>query len=107
MSRISIEGKSYPSMKAACKAYNISVCTVRARRKNGMGLIDALTTPLSNCTFSKDHLGNTFRSFSAMCAYWGVSRDLVHYRLNVGWNIEKALTTKSQRDPTRWAGMKR
>lgn len=102
MSSVSVEGKRYPSLKAACKAYNVSVCTVRLRRKKGMGLIDAITTPLTNCIYSKDHLGNTFRSFSAMCAYWGVSRDLVYYRLNVGWSVKKALTTKSQRDPTRW-----
>lgn len=101
--KIRVEGKWYSSMKEACKAYRISVATVRTRRKRGMGLIDALTLPLTNCIYSKDHLGNTFRSFSAMCAYWGVSRDLVYYRLNVGWSVKKALTTKSQRDLSRWS----
>lgn len=102
MKPIVIDGTEFPSLRAACKAYHIHVSTARLRNKQGMSLEDAIKIPLKNCIYSKDHLGNIFRSFSAMCAYWGVSRDMATYRLNAGWTLKKTLTTKSQRDPERW-----
>ena len=39
-----------------------------------------------------DHLGNQFKSVSAMTKHWGISRTTYLSRINMGWSIEKALT---------------
>lgn len=102
MIKVTVQGKEYPSMIAACKALKMVESTIRARRMQGMSIEEAFTLPPKNCIYSKDHLGNVYRSFNAMCKAWKVDRDMVSYRLNSGWSIKKALTTKSQRDPNRW-----
>lgn len=45
--------------------------------------------------FSKDHLGQTFQSHSAMCRHWNIDSKLVFRRLEDGWSIKDALTTPS------------
>lgn len=40
-----------------------------------------------------DHEGNSFRSITAMCKHWGISRSTYDYRLAHGWSVEKTLTT--------------
>ena len=39
-----------------------------------------------------DHLGNNFKSVSAMTKHWGISRTTYLSRINMGWSVEKALT---------------
>lgn len=39
-----------------------------------------------------DHLGNNFKSVSAMSKHWGISRTTYLSRINMGWSVEKALT---------------
>ena len=39
-----------------------------------------------------DHLGNHFKSVSAMTKHWGISRTTYLSRINMGWSVEKALT---------------
>lgn len=40
----------------------------------------------------QDHLGNNFKSVSAMTKHWGISRTTYLSRINMGWSVEKALT---------------
>jgi len=42
---VDIDGVQYPSVLAACQAYSISVSAVNRRRKQGMSLTEAITTP--------------------------------------------------------------
>lgn len=46
---ITINGKSYSNIKAACKDYNIKYNTYRTRRKKGWSVEEAITTPLMKC----------------------------------------------------------
>ena len=39
-----------------------------------------------------DHLGNHFKSVSAMTKHWDISRTTYLSRINMGWSVEKALT---------------
>ena len=39
-----------------------------------------------------DHLGNHFKSVSAMTKHWGISRTTYLSRINMGWSVEKSLT---------------
>lgn len=103
MKGITVAGKSYRSIREACSKLHMDEATIYHRVKHkGMTYEEAFSLPLVNCIYSKDHLGNVYRSFNAMCAAWGLPRDSVAYRLNVGWSLKKALTTKSQRDPNKW-----
>lgn len=43
---------------------------------------------------ARDHLGKTYKSFSAMCRAWGVGRVTVEKRLERGLSMEEALTRK-------------
>lgn len=102
MKTITVQGKQYPSIIAACKALGASKATVSHRvNKLGMSYEEALTTTSINAIYSKDHLGKEYPTFLAMCTAWHIGRDAVSYRLNKGWSLEKALTTKSQRNPNR------
>lgn len=47
-----------------------------------------------------DHLGNNFKSVSAMTKHWGISRTTYLSRINMGWSIEKALLTPTQERKT-------
>ena len=42
----------------------------------------------------RDHLGKTYKSFSAMCRAWGIERVTVEKRLERGLSIAEALTRK-------------
>ena len=44
------EGKSYPSQKAMCDAYNVKISTFRGRINHGWDLKKALLTKLPNRT---------------------------------------------------------
>lgn len=39
-----------------------------------------------------DHLGNNFKSVSAMAKHYGISRPTYVSRINLGWTVEEALT---------------
>lgn len=43
---------------------------------------------------SKDHLGNKFYSFNAMCKKYNMKETTVRERLKRGWSMERALTEK-------------
>lgn len=95
-------GKTYPTFKAMCKAWDRLPVTVRYRLKKGLSIKKALTDPVPvpvqnkknyQGTLSKDHLGKMYQSTVAMCKAWGINNWTFTTRLNKGWSIEKALTT--------------
>lgn len=45
---------------------------------------------------SKDHLGNTYYSFTSMCNAYNINETTVRSRLNRGWDLEKALTDRAR-----------
>lgn len=47
----------------------------------------------------KDHKGNEFTTFYAMCAYWEQNPDTVKRRLNRGYTLEYALTATTPKLP--------
>lgn len=42
-----------------------------------------------------DHLGNTFPSVRAMCRAWRINPATFKNRMQIGWDLEKALATKT------------
>ena len=46
-----------------------------------------------NAILSKDHLGQTFPSMTAMASHWGLKLCTVWERIDAGWGMEEALTT--------------
>lgn len=92
--QIIVEGKTYRTITAACKAHDVPVSRVYARLEKGWELEKAILTPLLTNTVSKDHLGKVYKSFSEMCHAYNISKQTVSYRLDLGWSLKKALTTK-------------
>ena len=117
------KGIVYPSLLAMLRAYGLFDSTYRYRReKMGWSLEKALTTPADQeyaersrvhkqisrppvgvttetITFDNlyepvvDHKGKQFPNFSCMCAKYGLLPRTVTTRLNMGWELERALTT--------------
>ena len=42
-----------------------------------------------------DHLGNEFSSYTKMLEHWGVYGSTFRYRMENGWSLEEALTSKN------------
>lgn len=42
---------------------------------------------------AKDHNGKEYRSLNAMSKAWGISNSTLNTRLELGWSVERALTT--------------
>lgn len=79
----------------------ISDGMLRKRLSLGWSLERALTTPvMDDGSWSSrecaDHLGESFPSVNAMCAAWGVRRDVFNSRIKRGWTLEKALSTPTR-----------
>lgn len=49
----------------------------------------------------KDHLGNTYANIKEMCNRYGFSLNTYYTRLNLGWDIEKILTTPLKTNATK------
>lgn len=92
---ICIDGNSYPSIVKACGAHGNSYGLIKGRRKRkGMSLVDAIKTPRS--PEAKEVLinGVLFESELLAREHHGVSRKLVRERLKLGWDIDRAYSTK-------------
>lgn len=98
-------GKTYLSISAMCRHYNISVQAYKNRLKKGFSLQDALEKP-NNKLLPKsertDHLGNIYESVKAMSNHYGIPLDTYKGRINRGWSIKKALT--KELDTTKTTG---
>lgn len=88
-------GVEWPSVKAMCKAYNLSATLFNERKNSGMSLEEALTTPL-NLKYRKheyvDHLGKHYKNQTAMCMAWDVPPTTYKTRIKNGWTVKLALT---------------
>lgn len=101
-------GKEFTSVKAMLYHYGIYPPTFYKRIESGWSLEQALTTPMCESKRPKkkegkkpkpfrsvevqDHLGNTFESTYAMCAYWGLSNQCYYSRIGSGLSLQEALT---------------
>ena len=93
-------GKTYKSISAMCKAWNMTRTTYNARIKNGWSIEQALTTPRKEVNMEKqtwkDHNGIEYESLNKMCKAYGITHHTFSTRLNkLGWTLEKALTTSN------------
>ena len=90
-------GNTFRSISDLCRYHKIGLSTFRERRKLGWSIEKALTTPKKNVSMKRkkciDHLGNQYASLNEMCRHYGLSRYTFSSRLELGWGLEKALTT--------------
>lgn len=92
-------GNTYRSFNAMCKKYGINSVTAHSRIYEGWTLEDALTIPSGqkpNSDVYKDHLGNTYKSFEAMCCAYGMNAMSVRGRIASGKTLEEALTEETK-----------
>ena len=89
---VTINGVKYKSIMQACKAWGKNSGCIYRRLKENFTIDDAFNLPDENKVFSRDHLGNTYPTFKAMCDAWKKPITTVRYRLEKGLSIEKALT---------------
>lgn len=88
-------GNTFKSFRDMAEYYNINHIVLRRRLDGGMSLEDALLTPLSKTREgipSVDHLGNRFKSVSALAKNYGISLCGLTLRLKRGMTLEEALT---------------
>lgn len=100
---IAPNGKRYMNCREMCKAYHIEyrlfITRVTVRHWT-------MEDALNNYKFSgasipaKDHKGNIYHSLSEMARAYNLKPTLLFSRLNAGWSIEKALTTKTGKHET-------
>ena len=88
---ISLNGRLYPSIKAAAHASGVLIGTVRTRRRKGV-TGELLFVKPTKGLLSKDHTGQVFQSLKAMADAWGMSPRVVFDRLSRGWSMEETLT---------------
>ncbi len=88
------KGIEYNSQKEMCAAYNINLCTFKARISKGMSLEEALTiSHIANGRKVIDHLGNKYNSVKELCDYWNIPYNITYARIRSGWDIKKAIET--------------
>ena len=89
------KGNSYTSVGEMCNAYGIDYAMYGSRIRQGMSLKDALETSPEQITIGKktcvDHKGNTFKSQAEMMRFWGVTKDQMRSRIELGWTLQQIL----------------
>ncbi|MCM1296802.1 MAG: hypothetical protein NC311_14790 [Muribaculaceae bacterium] len=89
-------GQEFPSISHMCRHWHVGLSTYRERRKRGWDLESALTEKqrmpgVPKTEACRDHLGNEYPSKAAMCKAWGKTRYCVQSRLDLGWDLKRAL----------------
>ena len=98
-------GKEYHSFPAMARAYGLTSAMLAKRlHRYGWSLEQALTTPAemepnAAMTPCRDHLGNEYRSITAMGEAYGVPFPVLQRRLKDKWDLEKALTAPVYQKP--------
>ena len=95
---ITIEGKTFKSIKEACKHYNLNYSTIRNRLDNlHLSLEEAfnINQPDINIGLQYKEItieGKTFKSVKEACKYYDLEKEYhtIIYRLNSGWSVEDA-----------------
>ena len=89
------EGTVFPSVKSMCERRGVSTTTYSKRRKEGMGVGEALT---HNSRATKDHLGKPYRNIKEMIAAWQVPWETYKRRKKDGWELSRILETGPGKD---------
>ena len=92
-------GQKWPSISEMCRHWGVKQQTYRMRIKMGFTVEDALLKPIKKVDMAAqkwiDHKGIEYPSLNAMCKAYNTTRTRFSTRVNdLGWSIEKALTTK-------------
>ena len=92
------EGNEFSSINAMCNHWGITKAAYGHRIKSGWSLKDTLTIPvgLNNSKRIVDHEGNEFPSITAMCKHWNITKATYNNRIELGWSLQKTLTTISK-----------
>jgi lambda repressor-like predicted transcriptional regulator len=94
------------------RAYGLSSVMLSKRlNQYGWDLKKALTTPVEDepdalrikCV---DHLGNKYRSITALSKAYGIPYAALQRRLRHGWDLEKALTKPVKKKPDKYVDHK-
>lgn len=89
-------GRGFVNTQEMLDAWGIKKSVYKKRIKNGMAMREALETPVPDAIRAvpcRDHDGKEFKSISAMCQHYGISRDVYADRIGKGWTQEDALCT--------------
>lgn len=103
------KGRTYRSTRELCLTIGVDNHTLDRRVAMGFTLEEAVELGRThmNWTRSIDHLGNEYPSFKAMCRAYGKHPDTVNFRLDRGYSLELALTSKQLRKKKRGPYAKR
>ncbi len=99
---ISVNGKTYASVRQAIMEFGISSANVHYWQKKGFSPAEAIEHILQvrkegimRVAGAKyppvDHKGNKYKTFKAMCEAWGKDATTVRNRLDNGWTLEDSL----------------
>jgi hypothetical protein len=89
-------GNKFPTISAMCAYYHISPLILASRLRTGWTLEKALTTEVAHPHKREeavDHLGQVYKSISAMARAYGMGHDTFIARVAAGMSLEEALTT--------------
>lgn len=91
---ITVRGEKFSSIKEACEYFHINYQTIINRiRTYGWDLDRAFSTSIvPHKVVSRDHLGKTYPSITAMAKAYNLDQGVVRTRLNRGWSMKEALT---------------
>ena len=85
------KGRVYKSIHSLAIDLGIPYNYIHKYISKGMSVEDIVK--MYNSRGVSDHLGNQFDSITSMCTYWNISRNVYQGRSNMGWSLEKILTT--------------
>ena len=82
-----LEGKTFPTIKEACKYYNLNYNTIYGRLDKGWTVEDAISVPVREGSRGKTVIvdGNEFISIAEACRYYNLKYNNVSTRLRHGW----------------------
>lgn len=99
------KGNEYSSVGEMCNAYNIDFAMYGSRIRQGWSLEKTLTTPPEEIQIGKkecvDHLGNHFKSQAEMMRHWGVTKDQLRSRIELGWTLQQILESPTHQSHKR------
>ena len=100
-------GREFVSIGAMCRHWGLSEKVYWSRKRICKWPMDKiLTTPVrerddaANAVPVSDHLGQPFKSISAMCRHWNIGLSTYRERRKRGWDVGRALTGKETRIKT-------
>lgn len=87
------KGNKFKSYQDMCKAYGVKYTTFLYRKNLGWTLEECLlSTGVNKCYCAmEDHLGNKFVSKAELCRTWGISPEILKYRIEKGLSLKDSL----------------